>query len=91
MRIVHKEVYKQFTLTFFKMEDRYTVKIEDGPLEQHYKLGQFDAETDPTALSQHLDAAFWQQVAEVFEKMQQVHKRLLPPASQPEEEFPTII
>lgn len=71
MRIIAELPHPDFKITIFQWNNRYLIKIEQGYLEQTYKIDQFElAESD---IKKVLDQAFLTQVSQRFAEM---HKSL---------------
>jgi hypothetical protein len=68
MRLVRELTNPDFKITIFSWNNRYLIKLEQGPLEQTYKIPELDvlAEEDLYAL---LDAEFLQQANRRFQEM----------------------
>ena len=71
MRIIAELPHPDFKITVFQWNNRYLIKIEQGHLEQTYKIEQF--ELDESDIKKFLDQAFLTQVTERFTEM---HKSL---------------
>jgi hypothetical protein len=67
MRIIAELPHPDFKITIFHWNNRYLLKIEQGYLEQTFKIDQFDLEEK--ALEKVLDKAFLNQVAARFAEM----------------------
>lgn len=70
MRLVREIAHPEFKITIFSWNNRYLIKLEQGMLEQTYKVPETDiiAEQDLLDL---LDAEFLHQAAERFMLMGQ--------------------
>jgi len=71
MRIIAELPHPDFKITVFQWNNRYLIKIEQGYLEQTYKIDQF--ELDESDIKKVLDQDFLSQVTERFAQM---HKSL---------------
>lgn len=57
MRVIREVSYPEFKVTFFSWNNRYLIKLEQGLLEQTYKINQFDLAGEEDLL-RILDADF---------------------------------
>lgn len=57
MRVVGELNHPECKITLFAWNNRYLIKLENGLLEQTYKINQYDV-IDEKALSSILDAPF---------------------------------
>lgn len=67
MRIIAELPHPDFKITIFHWNNRYLLKIEQGYLEQTFKIDQFDLEEKE--LEKVLDQTFLNQVALRFAEM----------------------
>jgi len=67
MRIIAELPHPDFKITMFHWNNRYLIKIEQGYLEQTYKIDQFEVAEDD--LKKVLDEPFLKQVTERFSEM----------------------
>jgi hypothetical protein len=70
MRIIADLPHPYYKITLFDWNNRYLIKIEQGYLEQTYKVDQFDL-ADEKALPKLLDETFLKQVDDQFSAMHQ--------------------
>ena len=70
MRLVRELSNPDFKITIFSWNNRYLVKLEQGPLEQTFKIPEMDVDNDEE-LSAMLDAEFLQQANRRFNEMGQ--------------------
>lgn len=70
MRIIRELSYQQCKITFFSWNNRYLIKLEQGLLEQTFKIDQFDVQ-DEEELLRLIDAEFVQQALKRFLEMGQ--------------------
>ena len=68
MRLVREIANPDFKITIFSWNNRYLIKLEQGPFEQTFKIPEMDllSENDLFTL---LDAEFLQQASNRFEEM----------------------
>ena len=70
MRLVRELSNPDFKITIFSWNNRYLIKLEQGPLEQTFKIPEMDVDDDEE-LSGILDAEFLQQANRRFNEMGQ--------------------
>ena len=70
MRIIADLPHPYYKITLFDWNNRYLIKIEQGHLEQTYKVDQLDL-TDERDLHKLLDETFLKQVDDHFSAMHQ--------------------
>jgi hypothetical protein len=70
MRVIKEFSFPEFKVTVFSWNNRYLLKLEQGLLEQTFKVDQFDV-TDEQHLLKILDAEFVHHAAERFLEMNQ--------------------
>lgn len=68
MRVVGEIPHPHCKITLLSWNNRYLVKVEQGPLEQTFKINQFDI-LQETDLSRMLDEAFIRECLKRFEEM----------------------
>jgi hypothetical protein len=68
MRIVREVTHPECKITFFAWNNRYLIKLEQGLLEQTYKVNQFDV-TDEEELIRIVDSEFLQEALSRFSEM----------------------
>ncbi len=68
MRVVREISHPDCKITIFSWNNRYLIKLEQGNLEQTFKIPEFDLAGDEDLLS-ILDAEFLHQVSERFREM----------------------
>ena len=68
MRIVRELAHPECKITFFAWNNRYLIKLEQGFLEQTYKVDQFDI-ADDSELLKIVDEQFIQQALSLFQQM----------------------
>jgi hypothetical protein len=68
MRIVREVAHPECKITFFSWNNRYLIKLEQGLLEQTYKVNQFDV-TDEEDLIKIVDSEFLQDALSRFGEM----------------------
>ena len=68
MRILNEWSFQKIKLSVFHMNGRYSIKAEDNLMEQTYKFreGEFDS---VESLKQHIDDAFYENIIQVFNRM----------------------
>ena len=70
MRLVREISHPDCKITIFSWNNRYLIKLEQGLLEQTYKISELDLTSDEDLLSV-LDAEFLHQAAMRFQDMGQ--------------------
>lgn len=68
MRVVREISHPQFKITIFSWNNRYLVKLEQGLLEQTFKVSELDLTGDEDVLA-ILDAEFLHQAHLRFQEM----------------------
>lgn len=91
MRIAGEIAHPRFKITLFKMNTRWSVKIEDGMLEQTYKFRMQDGLQSAEAVKGRISAEFLDAVGALFEQMERMRSGLLPEPGEGAEDFPEII
>jgi hypothetical protein len=69
MRVVGEIAHPQVKITIFHWNNRYLVKFEDGPLEQTFKLSEFDFFSDDE-VRKLIDEEFIQNTLIRFQEME---------------------
>lgn len=76
MRVVGEIAHPQLKITIFNWNNRYLIKLEDGPFEQTFKVSELDIASEDE-LKKAVDAEFLQQAIDRFQDMaQSLHKSL---------------
>ena len=76
MRVVNEILHPDCKITIFAWNNRYIVKLEQGYLEQTYKIDQYDV-ADESDLFKIVDSEFIQQALTRFADMgQSLHDAL---------------
>lgn len=70
MRVVREIAHPEFKITIFSWNNRYLIKLEQGFLEQTFKVSEFDLSGEEELLSL-LDAEFLHQASLRFQEMGQ--------------------
>jgi hypothetical protein len=70
MRLVFEIPHPDFKITIFSWNNRYLIKLEQGLLEQTFKIAEYDL-TDESELRGLIDAEFLHQAAKRFQEMGQ--------------------
>ena len=70
MRVVREIAHPEFKITIFSWNNRYLIKLEQGFLEQTFKVSEFDLSGEEELLSL-LDADFLHQASLRFQEMGQ--------------------
>lgn len=92
MRIIGSVDHPRYKITLFKMDDRFSIKFEDGLLEQTYKFRGEARLSNADELRRLVDAGFLKDVAATFGRMHRQRQAMLQRQLPPEEsEFDTII
>lgn len=68
MRLVRELAHADCKITIFSWNNRYLIKLEQGPLEQTFKIAELDVPGEE-ALIDLLDAEFLQQAGVRFQEM----------------------
>jgi len=89
MRIVSEWTYKHLRVTIFHYNERYSIKLEDGLLEQTYKFrsGQVDNLDD---IKKKVNTDFYDKAINIFKTMNNNKTNILE-SGDTEEEFDLII
>ncbi len=90
MRIAGHIPHPRYKITLFQMGEKWSVKIEDGMLEQTFSFRKQEGLETLDEFRRKISSQFLQKVAGVFEKMKALRDELLPPEEQ-EAGFPQII
>ncbi|GAB4264648.1 MAG: hypothetical protein Kow0027_31510 [Saprospiraceae bacterium] len=92
MRIIHEYTQGSVRVTVFRMDNKFSVKLEQDLLEQTYKFREgrpVEALEDVLSL---LDDRFFESAEYIFSKMIQLRQTALESLSGPDEDdFPTIL
>ena len=89
MRIVGEIEHEEYKITIFKMNTRFSLKVENTKFEQTYKLRQIEKVQE---VRQLVDRAFLENVTAVFAAMQENITSAMTKKMKPEEEeFDEII
>ena len=70
MRIINELSIEGCKVTFYSWNNRYIIKVEQGFLEQTFKINQFDI-ADESALSHIIDQTFMEGALKRFTEMDQ--------------------
>lgn len=70
MRLVREIPHPECKITIFSWNNRYLIKLEQGPLEQTFKIPEFDISGEEELLS-IIDAEFLHQAIKRFQDMGQ--------------------
>jgi hypothetical protein len=68
MRVIHERAHQGCRITFFSWNNRYLIKLEEGLMEQTFKIDQFDVENEQELL-RVVDSEFLQQAIDRFMEM----------------------
>jgi hypothetical protein len=92
MRIIGTVDHPRYKITLFKMNERFSIKLEDGLLEQTFKYRSQSRLNNAEDLRRLIDASFLRDVAANFSLMHRQREAVLVRQLPPEEsEFDTII
>jgi hypothetical protein len=69
MRIIAELPHPEFKISILNMNDKYIVKIEQGSLEQTYKIAGIDLLDGVNSIFEILDEAFLKTVSARFTEM----------------------
>ncbi len=68
MRVVCEISHPQLKITIFNWNNRYLIKLEDGALEQTFKISEFDI-TSEDDITKMIDTEFLQEAEARFHEM----------------------
>ena len=83
MRIVAEIPHPDFKITVFNWNERYLLKIEAGPFEQTYKIGQYDLDSEED-VKKILSPEFLQKALQIFLQMRDAFKESLKQLQNPD-------
>lgn len=69
MRTIAELPHDDFKITLFSMNQKFIIKLEQGTLEQIYKISEADVTDGVNGVFQLLDDEFTQSVSKRFEEM----------------------
>lgn len=69
MRIIAELPHPEFKISIFNMNQKYIVKIEQGTLEQSYKMDEMDLTDGVNSVFEVLDEEFLKTVSKRFAEM----------------------
>ncbi len=69
MRVIAELPHPDCKITLFSMNSKYIIKIEQGALEQTYKIAEMDILGGVNGVFEMLDEAFMQSIIERFTSM----------------------
>lgn len=82
MRVLSEQTHEDIKITIFQWNNRYLIKLEQGLLEQTYKIDQFDVAE--SQLRNVVDESFLQQVRVRFTEMyKSLHEAIQRAENQP--------
>lgn len=70
MRVVGEILHPECKITIFHWNNRYLIKLEQGPLEQTFKIQEFDLASE-AEIKSIVSEAFIQEALQRFESMGQ--------------------
>lgn len=92
MRIIHEYTQGTIKVTIFRMDNKFSVKLEQDLLEQTYKFREGGPVERLEDVQELLDERFFESVKYVFSKMSQLRQTALESASKnDDDEFPVIL
>ncbi len=94
MRIAGEIEHPVLKITIFQMDNRFTVKFEDGTIEQAYKFRKSEAINSAADIRKLVDERFQEQVMEQMKALRQLHQEVLQrfqPEIEEDDEFEEII
>lgn len=94
MRIAGHIEHPVLKITIFQMDNRFTVKFEDGTLEQAYKFRKSDTINNAADIQKLVDEKFTQDVLQQMKALRNIHQDALArfhPESDDDDEFDDII
>jgi hypothetical protein len=74
MRIIAELPHPDFKISILYMNQKFIVKIEQGPLEQSYKIPEMDLTDGVNSVFELLDDAFLKTVSSRFAEMRKDYK-----------------
>jgi hypothetical protein len=74
MRIIAELPHPEFKISILNMNQKYIIKIEQGSLEQSYKVPEMDLTDGVNSIFELLDEAFLKTVAARFADMRKDYK-----------------
>jgi hypothetical protein len=74
MRIIAELPHPEFKISILNMNQKYIIKIEQGSLEQSYKVPEMDLTDGVNSIFELLDEAFLKTVAARFVDMRKDYK-----------------
>ena len=74
MRIIAELPHPEFKISILNMNQKFIVKIEQGPLEQSYKIPEMDLTDGVNSVFELLDEEFLKTVAARFTEMRKDYK-----------------
>lgn len=74
MRIIAELPHPDFKISIFNMNQKFIVKIEQGTLEQSYKISEMDLTDGVNSVFEILDEEFLKTVAARFAEMRKDYK-----------------
>lgn len=74
MRIIAELPHPEFKISILNMNQKYIVKIEQGPLEQSYKIPEMDLTDGVNSVFELLDEEFLSTVSIRFAEMRKDYK-----------------
>ncbi len=74
MRIIAELPHPDFKISILHMNDKFIVKIEQGPLEQSYKIPEMDLTDGVNSVFELLDEPFLKTVSSRFAEMRKDYK-----------------
>jgi hypothetical protein len=69
MRIIAELPHPEFKISIFNMNQKYIVKIEQGTLEQSYKIDEMDLTDGVNSIFELLDEEFLKTISARFAEM----------------------
>ena len=94
MRIAGHIEHPVLKITIFQMDNRFTVKFEDGTLEQAYKFRKSDTVNTAADIRRLVDEQFIKAVLQEMKTLRQMHQDALArfsPEEGEEDEFDDIL
>ncbi len=74
MRIIAELPHPEFKISILNMNQKFIVKIEQGTLEQSYKIAEMDLTDGVNSVFELLDEAFLKTVSSRFAEMRKDYK-----------------
>ena len=92
MRIIHEYTHENVKVTIFRMDNKFSVKLEKDLLEQTYKFREGKPVESLEDVQQLLDERFFDSANYIFSKMIQLRQTALDSSAEGQgDNFPVIL